>query len=415
MKKRTTLKALKQSFRCVLPTSDKRTVIPPLDFVTGLVFCFLSDTKSFSLESIRRFLMARFEVSISKGAFWERLSGQSLKKQLYGVLSQLMSRLAMEAIAGHELLKKLGVSGIYLIDSSTVSLWDGVKERYPGTWTTAAIKWHACVDLLSGQVNWFELSPGSTNDRQCFPPLKSVAGKLLLFDLGYWDYGLLLLIDAANGFFLSRVKSNAAIRIESVVSGLSERWVGCKLSEYKPKRKKKDILEAQTSVTHGKRSGVFRLIGFWNPVEKKYHWYITNLAVAALLIYPLYRLRWTLELVFKASKRSFNLDKRLNSNNATIIEALVLSSIIASFSASVVMHLGSKHLSTPQALAISCQRVAYVVVQLAADFIHYITRSARGAAKRLARKIQLFAPEMFEKNHQHRPPSLVQVHALLAA
>lgn len=271
-----------------------------------------------------------------------------------------------------------------------------------------------CVDLLSGQVSWFELSAGSTNDRQCFPPVKSISGKLLLFDLGYWDYSLLLLIDGAGGFFLSRVKSNSAIRIESVVTGLSECWVGCKLSAFKPRRKKKDIIEARGQAVHGTQSGLFRLIGFWNPTEKKYHWYITNLAVAALLIYPLYRLRWTLELVFKSSKRSFNLDKRLNSNNAEIIESLVLSSIIASFSASVVMHLGSTHLSVPQALAISCQRVAYVVVQLAGDFIDYIACSTRGAANRLARKIQLFTSEMFEKNHQHRPPSLVQVHALLA-
>jgi hypothetical protein len=142
---------------------------------------------------------------------------------------------------------------------------------------------------------------------------------------------------------------------------------------------------------------------------------MTNLAVAALLIYPLYRLRWTLELIFKSSKRSFNLDKRLTSNHPNIIESLVLSSVIAGFSASVVMHLGSKHLSEQQALAISFQRVAHVVVQLAADFIAYITRSARGTAHRLSQKIQLFASEIFEKNHQHRPPSLAQVHALLAS
>ena len=84
--------------------------------------------------------------------------------------------------------------------------------------------------------------------------------------------------------------------------------------------------------------------------------------------------------MFKASKRSFNLDNRLTSNNPAIIETLVLSSIIASFSASVVMHLGSKSLSPQQALAIFYQRPAYIVVQLAADFIHYITRSTRGTA-----------------------------------
>ena len=79
------------------------------------------------------------------------------------------------------------------------------------------------------------------------------------------------------------------------------------------------------------------------------------------------------------------------------------------------MHLGAKHLSEPQALAISFQRVAYVVVQLAADFIDYIARSVRGAADRLSQKIKLFALEMFEKNYQHRPPSLAKVQALMNA
>ena len=415
MKKRTTLSLMKQTFRQVLPAQDGRCVLSPLDFVTGLVFCFLGDTKSFGLEAIRRFMIGRFEVSISKGAFWERLSGQRLNAQLHEVLAQLMSRLSAQAVVGEQLLKGLGVSTIYLIDSSSVSLWDGASETHPGTRTWAAIKWHACIDLLSGQTRWFKLSAGSTNDRQCFPPLEAWAGKLLMFDLGYWDYGLLLGIDAANGFFLSRVKVNASIRIEQVVEGLSQRWVGKKLSQFKPKRKQKGLIEVLGRVVHGKQSKVFRLVGFWNPAEKKYHWYITNLAVPACVLYPLYRLRWTLELIFKASKRSFNLDKRLTSNNPRIIESLMLSSIIAGFASGVVLELGAQHLSAPQALAISFQRAAQIVVQLANDFIHYITGSAQSLATRLLKKIQLFAPELFEKNHRHRPTALARAQALLAA
>ena len=70
MKQRTTLKVLRQCFRRVLPAEDGRTVLSPLDFVTGIVFCFLGDTKSFSLESMRRFLISQFETKLSKGAFW---------------------------------------------------------------------------------------------------------------------------------------------------------------------------------------------------------------------------------------------------------------------------------------------------------------------------------------------------------
>lgn len=414
MNKRTTVSLVKQTFQRVLPAQDGRCVLSPLDFVTGLVFCFLSDTKSFGLEAMRRFMIGHFEVSISKGAFWERLSGQRLKTQLHEVLGQLMSGLTAQAVVGEKLLKGLGVSAIYLIDSSSVTLWDGASESHPGTRTWAAIKWHACVDLLSGQTRWFELSAGSTNDHQCFPPLETWAGKLLLFDLGYWDYSLLLKIDAAKGFFLSRVKANASIRIEQVVEGLSKRWVGEKLSAFKPQRKHKDLIEVLGRVVHGQQSKLFRLVGFWNPVEKKYHWYITNLAVSAWVLYPLYRLRWTLELIFKASKRSFNLDKRLTSNNPHIIESLMLSSIIAGFASGVVLELGVQHLSAPQALAMSFQRAAQIVVQLASNFIDYITRSAKSLETRLLNKIRLFAPELFEKNHRHRPTALARAQAQLA-
>lgn len=415
MKKRITLKRLKQSFQRVLPQEDARTQISPLNFVTGIVFCFLSDTKSFGLEAMRRFLISRFEVSISKGAFWERLSGQRLKTMLEEVLAELMTRLSCQAVSDLRGLSQLKVKGIYLLDSSTLSLCQGARHTYPGAWTTAAVKWHACFELLSGQLRWFELTPGTTHDRQCFPPLKSLAGQLILFDLGDWDYGLLLSIDAVKGFFLSRIKSNSTIRIQQVVYGLSEVWVGRKLSELKPKRKKKNLIEVRGEVVHEKQTQVFRMVGFWNPTEKKYHWYITHLVVSAALLYPLYRLRWTIELIFKASKRSFNLDKRLSSTNDNIIETLVLSSIVASFASSLVLHLGSKHLTEQQCSAISFQRLAQIVVQLAGDFIDYITLSNPCFASRLTHKIKLFAPEMFEKNYRHRPTSLARVQAQLAS
>ncbi len=79
MRKDSILRALKQSFQGAVPESDGRVNLSHLDFITGLVFCFLGDTKSFGLEAIRRFLIATFKRPISKGAFWERLSRNRLK------------------------------------------------------------------------------------------------------------------------------------------------------------------------------------------------------------------------------------------------------------------------------------------------------------------------------------------------
>ncbi len=40
------LNILKQTFQKSLPGQDKRTTLPHLEFITGLVFCFIGDTKS---------------------------------------------------------------------------------------------------------------------------------------------------------------------------------------------------------------------------------------------------------------------------------------------------------------------------------------------------------------------------------
>jgi hypothetical protein len=413
VRKGSTLRALKQSFQGAVPESDGRVDLPHLDFIVGLVFCFLGDTKSFGLEAIRRFMIATFAIALSKGAFWERLSRDRLQGILYDVAGQLMSRLSSRVRIGEDLVRQLGVSAIYLVDSSSLTLGDGARESFPGTRTRAAIKWHACFELLSGHLPWCAITAASRHDRTCFPDIQSLAGKWIIFDLGYWDDGLLMLIDAAKGFFLSRVKRHAAIRIPQVIHGLSNAWVGDKLSALTFKRNRKTIIEVLGEVVHQGHAKLYRVIGFCNPVEKKYPWYITNLSVSAYLLYPLYRIRWHLELICKASKRSFNLDKRLTSHNGNLLESLVLSSIIASFASCVVLEIGAQQLTKHEQWAISVQRIAPIVVLAASDFIHYITTSSKKAASSLVNKISLLSKEMFEKNHRHRPTSLGQLNKQL--
>jgi IS4 transposase len=117
------------------------------------------------------------------------------------------------------------------------------------------------------------------------------------------------------------------------------------------------------------------VIGFWNPVEKDYHWYITNLAAAAYLIYPLYRLRWQIELIFKACKNSLNANG-ITSCDENIIESLLLASIAAHLSTHTLFNISLEQLEDEQQLAASFQRVAKVAVVLAQDFIMFLLHSA---------------------------------------
>ncbi len=406
------LNVLKQCFEKIIPAEDARTKITPLEFAINLVFCYLGDSKTFSLESIRRSMMSHLKKSIGRGAFWERISGNRLKRNLQGVITELMEQLATSVRVNAMILKQLGVTAIEIVDSSSITLLAGAKNAFPGTRTKASIKWHANFDLLNGLLAWFQLTPGNRHDRNCFPDFASLKGKLVIFDLGYWDYGLLYAIENANGFFLSRVKSNAVIRIKEVIQGLSEKAIGQSLLALDLSRKKGNIIEVIVEKVYQGNTLRYRVIGFWNPVEKNYHWYITNLTAAAYLIYPIYRLRWQIELIFKACKNSLNADE-ITSCNDDIIENLLLASIVAHLSAHTIFRIGMEQLDEEQNLAVSFQRVAKVAVVLARDFIVFLLHSSQQNFKNLVDKIKLFSNEIFDPNYRKRETSLARIHRLL--
>lgn len=406
------LEVLKQCFEKVVPSQDSRTKISPLAFVVSLVFCHLGDSKTFSLEAIRRHMKAQLNQDISRSAFWERLSRDRLKKYLKAVVAELMSQMSTSALIGTELLRSLGISGIWLVDSSSISLWDGAKASFPGTRTQAGIKWHASFNLLTGVMNWFKLTPTSRHDRKCFPDIGSLKEVLVIFDLGYFDYGLLFSIQQVGGFYLCRLKSNASICIKEVVQGLSKKHIGKSLLSIKFKRKRTDIIEIKAEKLHDGKLLTCRVIGFWNPSERSYHWYMTNLKVDACIIYPLYRIRWQIELIFKGCKNSLNANQ-ITSNNKNIIESLLLSSLVAQLASNTIFNIGSKCLGQDQKLATSFQRILKVSVDLSSEFIRFLLNASKEHFYNLLQKIKLFSNEIFDPNYKHRETSLTRIHNLL--
>lgn len=407
-----TLEVLKQCFEKIIPTEDARATVNPLEFIVCLVFCYLGDSKTFALEAIRRFMKAHLNKEISRSSFWERLSRDRLKNYLRDIVAELMVTLTSPVTIGHQILKKLGVTAVWVVDSSSITLWARAKNNFPGTRTAAGIKWHTAFDILTGMMTWFELTPTATHDRKCFPDVNLLKQKLVIFDLGYWDYELLYAIEKAGGFFLSRLKSNAVIHIAEVVQGLSKQMVGKALLSIDLSRKKGNIIEVFTLKVVSGEVLRWRVIGFWNPVEKGYHWYITNLVAAAYLMYPLYRLRWQIELIFKACKSSLNANQ-ITSSDENIIQSLLLASIAAYLSSCTLLNIGIEQLDEEQQLAASSQRVAKIAVVLARDFIMFLLNSSREYLDNLLNKIKLFANEIFDPNYRKRETSRTRVNRLL--
>jgi len=266
-----------------------------------------------------------------------------------------------------------------------------------------------CFDLFRGAVSWFKLTPATTHDRKGFPPLDLLAGKLIIFDLGYWDYLLLLEIMRVGGFFLTRVKRNAVIKVLRVVEGLPKsHFEGRLLFDRRLPKKKNKIVEVLGQFAeNGKPLFSARVIGFWNPLSKHYHWYVTNLLVPAKLIYPLYRLRWQIELVFKAFKSCLRLAD-LPSANPAIIHVLIYSALIANMIVHPIAHYLILESKQDKRMTPSLQRAEMMMVHCAREFIDFIMSKSVSSLKILMKKLRLLRKELFDPNWKKRESAIAR-------
>jgi hypothetical protein len=306
-----------------------------------------------------------------------------------------------------ELAKNIGVKDILGYDASSTSLPEGAIDDFPGprkNIAPAAFKWHNCMSLVSGLIVWWAMTAAKVHDRKCFPPLKLLAGRLILFDLGYWDFGLLRDLIKAGAFFLSRVKANAVIEIIEVKAGLDKKkYLGQDLLRCRlPGKRRRKIIEViGTFGGVGHEPITLRVIGFWNKTLRTYHWYTTNLTVPAKLIYPLYRLRWQLELAFKSSKASFRLADA-PSANSNIIKSLLLANILATLIAFPLANCTSKDLNNEKRTSVSLQRSAKFLINLAREFRTFILGEGEKLLDSLIDKINLMASELYDPNFRKR-------------
>lgn len=407
------LNQIKNRFNAV-SNEDPRATVGTRDLIATLVFCFSKDRgSSRSLDCIRKLVQTTLGVSISRGTFWERLATKKLQKILEELLASMFQKLACKLSISAGLLKVLGVRTILLLDSTSSSLPKSAKESFPAPRNNvapAAIKLHMCFDLIMGAVNWFLLTPATTHDRKGFPPIQSLRDCLIIFDLGYWDYGLLDAIIKIGGFFLTRVKSNAVIEVLTVISGVKKKdFEGYSLFDRKLPKKKSSIIEVIGQFSQNSKP-LFsaRVIGFWNPLGKQYHWYVTNLLVPAELIYPLYRLRWQIELIFKALKSSLRLAD-LPTANPKIIHVLVYSALMANMIALPIAYLLAHEFKMNKLFTPSLQRAAIIITHCSQNFIEFLISESSTSINNLINNLYLLKNEIFDPNWNKRKTSFAKV------
>jgi len=406
----TIIKKIEQAFQ-VIPERDARALIGPKEFLINFIFSYFQDRGTKSLASIRRSMSALTGRQIAPSSFWERLSTNRLKNLLSKVVSSLLVSLGTTIGVGSELLNILGVTGILLLDSSSSSLPTRAKKDFPAPRNNvapAAIKLHLLFNLFGG-IDWFDLSEAKMHDRKGFPPLNLLRNKLIIFDLGYFDFQLFKDIQEIGGFFLTRIKENTTVIIDQVIEGVPKKFEGYPLLDIRlPKIKSKIIEIIGTLEKNSKPFLSVRVVGFWNPMQKRYHWYVTNLIVSAKLIYPLYRLRWQVELIFKSIKSSFRW-KDLSSSNKNIIYSLTLAAIAGSMIAHPIGRGLILEKMENKKYAITVQRNVIVMVNVARVLGKYILRPIKNNLMELLKLLEIFLKEFIEPNANRRETSLMRV------
>lgn len=277
------------------------------------------------------------------------VSSSSFQGWFSAALAAMLKRMLLDAfrqsnpawrIPGHLLD---GFIELLAIDSTVVNLHRLLRKYYPSTQKTgAAAKLHVVINVFDASIRRLKLTGQRTGDGTPWKRLGDwVRGRLLLFDLGYYNFNLFSRIEANGGFFISRVKSNANPRIvENLRScpGQCIDVVGQKLQDILP-RLQRDVLDVIVEVQvknrryKGKQNTVtrrFRLVGLRRK-DGSYFLYFTNLSVEDIPaddLAAIYALRWQIELLFASLKGQNRLDE-LPSQKKEVVEILIWSSLLS--------------------------------------------------------------------------------------
>jgi hypothetical protein len=279
-------------------------------------------------------IMQRYGVEIKKQSIDERFNESSvgllkelLRRQLDSQLTNVVQRKGLNTV-----LKRF--SAVKVKDSTRFQVPDNLKEVYPGAGggsSEAGVHVQFEFDLLSGKTTDLGFTDAKYQDNtDAKQTLGSIQrGELILRDLGYFSFEALEHIHDAEAFFITRRLSTMVL-----FSAQTGKRVNYNDLYKQLKNSKKDTLELPVVTTQGLpvRLIVERLPK--NQVDKRIakagekarkrgqkltkefksrarlNMFLTNVPqhwIEAKKIRKIYRLRWQIELCFKAWKSFYHL------------------------------------------------------------------------------------------------------------
>lgn len=250
---------------------------------------------------------------------------------------------------------------VLAVDSTVLALSDCLIRVFPGTRTNsspAAAKVNAVLSVLRCSIRSVVIAEEKRSELRFLRIGKWVRDTLMLFDLGYFSYGLFDSIDRHGGFFISRLKGSAnptVVSDNSAGPGRRRRIEGRKLRSV-VNGLKREVIDINVKVSYRKklRGGktirivkVFRLVGVFNETAGKHHLYITNVPIELMnpeQIAVAYRARWFVEMAFHELKNRYAMGA-VNVKKAEVLRCLVLISVLKMLLSRAVLNILRRRLA----------------------------------------------------------------------
>lgn len=182
---------------------------------------------------------------------------------------------------------------VYALDSSTIDLclssfpWAKFRKR------KGAVKLHTLLDLRGNIPSFISITDGKVHDVNILDALIPEAGAIYLMDRGYLDFERLYRLNLHSAYFITRAKSNTALR--RIYSASIDKTTGLRcdqtvmLTGYLSKKEYPEKL---------------RRIKYYDDTTDNTLVFLTNnFVLPAHTIADLYRCRWQVELFFKWIKQ----------------------------------------------------------------------------------------------------------------
>jgi len=319
--------------------------IPIPSFVLALVA--LAAETVLSLERIALVIGLAAKTSYSKQAFHERL-GPPLRDFLAQVATALFDQLGLS-------VKNQGwfraFQRVLLHDSTVEALPAHLAEVFPGPANGrkrryASLKIQFVCDLLSAKTLHLSLSGFTRNDQAASPDILQIlrCGDLIIRDLGYFVLKVLEKISLAHAFFLSRYRHGVNLYDAHTGQPINlakllrpgqclDRPVLLGEEKIPVRLVAQPVSEALANQRrHQARANRDRRL---NPSPQRLYllaWniFVTNVPRSswpAKALQPIYRLRWRVEIIFKAWKSHLGL-RQLNCRTAPLLSLSVLTKLL---------------------------------------------------------------------------------------